>query len=262
MADQEAEKIYRNAIQNCSDLQDLFKLWQTKEKSTIEFFHNKKAVSETINHQKDNTDKPFIPEGIVNQDVWNSGRKKKILYVLKEAYGNDWGGATLATWIHSGDCIRYHIWRRIAEWTYGIENTTDTSIPRYRKLSDEEMKKSLQQISVLNLKKSGGDSGSWYEEIEAYASFDKEEIRKEFELIDADIIVCGATFGILLQRVLEHSALTEKEISDNWYYFADFDDSGRTRLYIDGYHPANRWPDLMNYYTITSIYQQALKEIR
>ena len=105
-------------------------------------------------------------------------------------------------------------------------------------------------------------SESWYEEIAAYSAFDREEIRKEFDLIDADIIVCGSTFGVLLEKVFEHPALTEKKTSDNWYYFEDFDGSGKRRLYIDGYHPANRWPDLMNYYTVASIYQQALKANR
>ncbi len=261
MIEQSINSEYLSGIRQCTNLQELFQLWQRKQKETIEFMHAGKIITETVNHQSDNKEKPFIPDGIVNPNIWNSG-KKRILYVMKEAYGDGWGGATLATWIQSGDCIRYHIWRRIAEWTYGIENTTEISVPRYRKLTDEEMKESLQQIAVLNLKKSGGTSESWYEEIAAYSAFDREEIRKEFDLIDADIIVCGSTFGVLLEKVFEHPALTEKKTSDNWYYFEDFDGSGKRRLYIDGYHPANRWPDLMNYYTVASIYQQALKANR
>ena len=35
---------------------------------------------------------------------------------------------------------------------------------------------------------------------------------------------------------------------------------GKERLFLDVYHPANRWSDLMNYYTVVNIYQQALKE--
>ena len=34
----------------------------------------------------------------------------------------------------------------------------------------------------------------------------------------------------------------------------------KERLFIDYYHPANHWSDLMNYYGLMGIYQQALKE--
>ena len=61
-------------------------------------------------------------------------------------------------------------------------------------------KECFSQIAVLNLKKSGGNSESVYEEIASYAEADREEIIKEFELIDADIIVCGYTFGILMDN--------------------------------------------------------------
>lgn len=43
---------------------------------------------------------------------------------------------------------------------------------------------------------------------------------------------------------------------DNWYYYLDV--CGRKRLFIDYYHPGNRWPDLINYYGLLGIYQQAL----
>ena len=113
----------------------------------------------------------------------------------------------------------------------------------------------------MNIKKSSGESSSNYAEIAAYAECDKEEIKKEeikkeLSLIDADIVICGATFKTLLYNVFEHEILNDETLCDNWYYYLNLD--GKERLYIDAYHPANYWPDLMNYYTITSIYQQAL----
>ena len=44
---------------------------------------------------------------------------------------------------------------------------------------------------------------------------------------------------------------------DNWFYYSDAIGK-RERLFIDYYHPANRYPALLNYYGIVNIYQQAL----
>ena len=242
--------LHPDSIASCSDLNSLFEIWINKPHESITY--NNKPF--TINH-KENI---FIPDGIVNETVWNSGNKKRILFILKEAYGDDWNGATLATWLR--DCYpKDRIWSRIARLVYGIQNTSSDSIQKYiPSLDDETHKDCLQQIAVMNLKKSNGKSTSDYDEIFAYSLIDKEEIKKEFTLIDADIIICGATFKTLLSAVYNISWENQIKHSDNWYYYLNLD--GKERLFIDFYHPANHWPDLMNYYALISIYQLALKE--
>ncbi len=89
------------------------------------------------------------------------------------------------------------------------------------------------------------------------------EIRKEFLLIDADIVICGSTFKSLYKAIVGDFEIDDSKIyssgkGDNWFYYLNLDK--KRRLYIDMYHPANRWPDMMNYYTLVSIYQQALKD--
>lgn len=231
---------YSDRIQQCTSLNDLFEIWKYKQSN------------DSINHSKDY----FIADGIVDPSIWNNTEQKRILFVLKEAYGTDWGEATLATWLKS--CHPQHrMWKRVARLVYGIQNTTETSIMRYKpELSDKEHAEALDQIAVVNLKKSYGHSTSNYDEIAEYAEYDKEEIKKELELIDADIIVCGSTFKTLYEIVYEKRPLNDKEKNDNWFYYMNLD--GKRRLYIDFYHPANQWPDLMNYYSLISIYQQAL----
>lgn len=245
---------YNERIRACDNLEDLLKIWEHKPSMEISYLKGKEEICQTINHQSDY----FIEDGIVNDEVWRSGKKKRILFVLKEAYGEDWGSYTLATWLR--DIHPTHrMWKRVARWVYGIQNTTTVSMARYiPELSNELHGECLEQIAVLNLKKSGGESRSDYGEIDAYARSDREEIKKEFSLIDADIVVCGSTFKTLLHEVFEQPELGEKTVCDNWYYYMNLD--GKERLYIDSYHPANQWPDLMNYYTITAIYQQALIE--
>lgn len=242
---------YIEDIQSCRNLNSLFELWKNKEPVRETFDKGKKLITVTINHAENY----FIADGIVDSDVWNAGTKKKILFVLKEAYGTDWDDNTLATWLRR-EHPTVSIWPRVARWVYGLQNTTATAIPRYRsKLTEEQHKAALDQIAVLNLKKSDGNSESEYGEIAAYARSDREEIKKEIELIDPDIVVCGYTFGILLNEVYQAD---KGKTSDNWYYYLNLD--GKERLYIDFYHPANHYPDLLNYYGITNIYQQALIE--
>lgn len=113
----------------------------------------------------------------------------------------------------------------------------------------------MRKIAVVNIKKSGGKHTSIYEEIDAYAQADAEEIIREIELIDPDIIICGATFASLNQILNQPM---EKGSNENWFYYSDAL-GGKERLFIDYYHPANRYPALLNYYGIVGIYQQALK---
>ena len=233
---------YEDKIIQCKSLDELFELWRNKEPEGI------------INH-RDNT---FIADGIVNIDEWNKA-DKKILYVLKEAYGDGWDNSTLASWINDGGCLEHKIWRRLARWTYGIYNTDINSQAKFKKdISYDEAMTYLKRIAVLNIKKSKGKSYSKYEEINTYGKFDKIEIKKEIELINPDIIVCGYTFYTLYNYVFEFENDLENIRNDNWHYYLNV--LNKQRLFIDYYHPANHWPELMNYYGVVSIYQQSLIE--
>lgn len=231
---------YLERIQNCTTLDELFNIWRTKEPCGV------------INHR----DNIFIPDGIVCPEAWGQNGRKKILFVLKEAYGDDWEGNTLATWLHQYPKRR--IWDRVARVVYGIQNTNESKIQRYKPaLSEEDFRGAVDQIAVLNLKKSNGKSHSDADEIAEYAAYDREEIKKELELIDADIIICGYTFHILCDKVFQKNIPIEDKC-DNWYYHIDL--FGKERLFIDYYHPGIRDADLMFYYGMIGIYQQSLLE--
>ena len=232
---------YGDKIKEAKTLDELFELWKNKESD------------ESINHSNDY----FIADGIVNEDVWNSNTKKRILYVLKEAYGTDWGDYTLVTWLRDKHPSS-KIWNRIAKWTYGLQNTNKSFIQPYKnKLSTNEHNDFLEQIAVMNLKKSKGKSQSDSEEIAFYAKHDSNEIKKEFELIDADVIVCGYTFRPLYKALFENDFENSGiEANENWFYYLEY--AGKKRLFIDYYHPSNYWSDLINYYGLIGIYQQAL----
>ncbi len=241
---------YDEKIRACVSLKELFVLWENKLPQVVTYKIKGAEHNVTIDHANNK----FISDGIVNSAVWNSGQHKRILYVLKEAYTGDDEGFDLAEWLSTSP--DYRMWNRVARWTYGIQNTTVDRIQKYIADSEEEIyKRCFNQISVMNLKKSSGESGSVYEEIDAYATADKEELKKEFELIDPDIVVCGSTFGTLINKVFETSV---DKANDNWAYYMEI--AGKERLFIDYYHPANHWPDLVNYYAVVNLYQQALIE--
>lgn len=129
----------------------------------------------------------------LKKNYFNYG--KHILFILKEAYGgeDDW---SLSEEVKK-NAPWSAVWNRIVEWTYGISLTTVNTIARYEpsKISLEKPNPWLNQIAVLNIKKSSGKSQSYYGEIAAYADYDSAEIIRQIEIIDPDIIVCGATFG-------------------------------------------------------------------
>ncbi len=230
---------YLDRIQNAKTLNELFEIWKGKE------------TQGDINHAEN----IFIPDGIVNEECWNDPNKKRILFVLKEAYGDDWGIHTLATWLRDNHPEK-RMWKRVAKWAFGIQNTTITTLQPYMDNIGEAHSESLDQIAVMNLKKSGGESTSDYDDIRKYAEYDKHELKKEFELIDPDIIICGSTFKTLGECVFGPNEFVVGDRNENWFYNVEV--FGKTRLFIDYYHPANQWPDLMNYYGLISIYQQSL----
>lgn len=196
---------------------------------------------------------PFIEDGIVNPELWFSEQTTgapKILFVLKEAYGESYCLC---------DSLREKgpwgsIWKRVAEWTYGILNTTAQRTARYTELDWHTANELLSHIAVMNLKKSNGTSNSNDEDLKKYADEDCGLLVHQLELINPTIIICGSTFS-LLNDALNLGFDKKNHHNDNWYYW---DTKGR--LCLDFYHPANQYPALLNYYAIASIYQQALIE--
>ena len=173
---------YYENIAVCKTERELLELWKTKEPVTRSYVDKKQEKTVSINHKN-----VFISDGIVNEAVWNNQIGKKILYVLKEAYGEneDWN---LTEWLRHAKPSS-SIWKRTIEWTYGIQNTTESKTAKYSPDIYEHHTELFNHIAVVNLKKSGGKSSSDYGEIEAYALADKEEIKKQLRLIVQIIIL-------------------------------------------------------------------------
>ena len=243
---------YERRIKECVTEEKLFEIWKSKEALVHQYQYEKESREVTINHNN-----IFISDGVVNQEVWyNNPDKKRILFILKEAYGGekDW---SLAEELSLKDPWS-SIWKRVIEWTYGIQNTTASKIAKYStsEISMSANNDYLNQIAVLNIKKSGGKSSSNMSEIMGYADANRIEIRRQIEIIDPDIIICGYTIEPL-NFIYDGKIKTKNNYCDNWYYYTN-EIGERERMIIDYYHPANQYPALMNYYGIVNVYQQAL----
>lgn len=203
----------------------------------------------------------FISDGIVNAAEYQKA-SPKICFFLKEAYSrDDEGGWDLTKWLNSGAMTR--MWGTVAEWVYGIQHTTKDNMPLKPQLSDGEKSALLKTISVINVKKSNGNVQSDYSDLQKYASEDRDLLRAELDILNPNVIVCGNNssllrmmYGATLQengKVADDGMIDSKFMLENGFAIVD------GRIIIDYYHPANQYPSKLNYYTVCSLYQQALK---
>ena len=154
------------------------------------------------------------------------------------------------------------MWGVVAEWTYGIRNTTMNTMAGKPNLSPEEKTELLKEIAIINVKKSNGTVQSDYSDLLEYVQKDRDLLCRELELLCPNVIVCGNNSSLL--RVLYGATVTDRgRVADDGridYSFMrahGFAFIGNT-IILDFYHPANQYPSMMNYYTVCSLYQQAL----
>lgn len=203
----------------------------------------------------------FIYDGAVNTAMYESSTPK-ICFFLKEAYSKgDDTSWSLTDWLNDGAMTR--MWGSVAEWSYGIMHTTKTFIPPKPVLSTSEKTMQLRSSAIVNVKKSNGQVQSDYDDLLRYVIEDKELLKEELEILNPDVIVCGNNSSLL--RVLfgarinsKHKVDSDGQINYEFMRKNGFAFVG-TRVIIDYYHPANQYPSIMNYYTVCSLYQQALR---
>ena len=138
-------------------------------------------------------------------------------------------------------------------WTQAIYNAFNDNICEY----DDEVLRSkekeiIDRIAVVNVKKSNGGSESEYEDLKKYALEDRLEIKRELEIIQPDIIVCGNNLS-LLKLVLGE----ELQNDDTWDNMLAL---WKDTLVLDYYHPAVHYPNRVNYYALMAICDVARKK--
>lgn len=219
-------------IGNACTLEELFEMWEGKH----------------ISEKKNN----FIIDGIVNSEKWDaiSSEGPKICLLLKESY---FDSKSYEKDLLLPNCnLERHHWngyieRKNGHYVYDLAKhlkehapwfmwcRVETWMSRLFALLGENVDAPIQAISVLNIKKSEGKPSSDYYDILRYAHDDRQFIRKELELIDPDIIICGATYDYC----------SKEDIFDDLHEITNLKDFGNRKVAHDGkrvildcYHPS------------------------
>ena len=226
------------------EVEMLFRTW--KEKNPLDGMDHQHGI--------------FIRDGVVCPERWFS-QTVRPLFLLKEAYHGDGDWDLIADHLLTeGKIGRHTIWKRISQWTRGLMLTTEDCLYPYADEAADHVfgNPYLRQAAVVNVKKSGGEKVSDYKEIQRYAEYDRRELRREIELIDPTVIVCGYTISalnIIMETPVKEYANAEQQNS-NLFYTVQI--NGHAAIVLDYWRPSNQFPDLLNYYGLMGSYQQAL----
>lgn len=226
-----------------TEIDTLFSVWRLK------------CNGKDINHDADG----FIKDGIINPSTWFRSACRP-LFLLKEAYNGNGSNDSwnLCEWIRSGyeSVSKINTWMTISLWAQGIMHTDAESI--YHLPNEAEQKKVgisyLDNIAVVNLRKSGGKKASSHNVLKDYVEFDKFELRDEITFIQPTVVICGGTFRYI-----------KDILGDNLTYIGDVPYiklNDKNILILDYYHPACRYPKLMKYYGLLGMYQAALLKMK
>lgn len=173
----------------------------------------------------------FVSDGIINEVEWIKATPK-ILFIAKEA--NQYGKQAVGDFRHDwrNGISNYPFAYRIAEWSFGIISNFPVFSDIFPK--SPHYHETLQKISFLNVKKTGGIGSS--EGIIIGKHFDQNQkfLMKQIQIINPDIIVLSLSFNINIR---------EKMFGDIEWRSSGYDINvarwENARL-IDFYHPSSR----------------------
>lgn len=190
--------------------------------------------------------KGFVRDGIIDPNKWKYVQCR-VLFINKEAYDDkkpnqDWDLRELIRDNWKGPAFK--IWWLIAYWAYAIHNWKSCRIPQMPNTKEEYelASKALLSSAAINVKKSDGKKSSDNDEINDYVKKDGIFIKKQIELIDPQIIICGNVWEHIKEHIWPEA--TERY---HMVYKAD------KYIFIDLWHPSNPYPNNLNYYTLCAV---------
>ncbi len=196
--------------------------------------------------------KCFVKDGIIDKDLWNSVETRTLL-VLKEAYappiGTGGGWDLREVWrtvIRKGAVQAWTIFRNSAYWCYATQSLAHGRLPPLASIASDygRLSEALLSSAVVNIKKSDGRYPSIDQDIHDYGQEDGDLIREQVELIRPDVVICGNVW-----RHLEHLWRTQPAYDLVW--------RSEGPIFVDFWHPANRYPAQMQYYALGCILQNS-----
>ncbi|MFA7578455.1 MAG: hypothetical protein WC002_10360, partial [Candidatus Muiribacteriota bacterium] len=210
--------------------------------NSINWEQNFKEHEKLLEDWKKSCGDSFVKDGVVNNEEYKKSNPK-ILIVLKEVNDPEGGGWDLRKDFLSKGAPRYGFaWNNVTRWINGINYLINyKKIPLYYKENFEESyneeyrKFFLNKIAVMNLKKTPGKSSSNIEEIERFAESNSDFLKRQFELINPDIVICGGTGEIFKKIIGLKDEDWERSIRGEYYL-----KTSDNKLILHHYHPGAR----------------------
>ena len=213
-------------------------------------FQTHRAVLEKWKESGLHATETFVCDGPIDPDRWLK-IERRVLFLAKEAYRGDgsresWNLPELVREEWKGP--KYKLWWTLGYWAYGIQRLTNGPIPSNPKDGQlwKEVTESVLASAVVNIKKSGGRSISNDDDLRKYVREDGDLLKQQVKCLSPHVMVCCNTWH-LVKDVWPPA----KQISELVY---DIDGM----LVLDFWHPANRFPDVMSYYTTAVLLHQGL----
>lgn len=176
-------------------------------------------LEEQLFEQWQKNRKGFVRDGVVSESDYLSSNPK-IAFILKEVNDPDGGNWDLRKYVSEGG--RSQTWNNVARWVHGIQNLN--SIPDwsfYSDITNEFRVEVLKSICVMNLKKSPGTHTTDQATLNTVANEDKDNIKHQYAIYDADLTICGGTGG-LFKSVVGHESFDWKSTKRGvWWYERD-----------------------------------------
>ncbi|MDR2652157.1 MAG: hypothetical protein LBC68_07575 [Prevotellaceae bacterium] len=175
-------------------------------------------------------------EGNENE-LWHNA-PKRVLFLLKDMNGGeDACEQDVREWYcHTpNENLSALFFKNIGYWLYGLLNVdSNGNAPVFESLSDNAVTDFFDQtpFAYVNCKKQSGNNTIGSEELAEHITLYKDFIKREIEILDPDIIVCGGGQSMLKNFVAENIYNLEK--INGWIYF----DKKKNKVVIDSYHPS------------------------
>ena len=146
----------------------------------------------------------FVRDGIVNFDNWKK-QKVRICFVLHEASGYSDiakypnGHDVAAEWNEKGSFSKFMF--KLAVWTKAVNDAFAAAPVTYVKKELLPISHDLiRSIAVVNIKKSDGQKRPNYSTVKNFAHVDYAELRRELEIINANIILFCDNYYFLVGK--------------------------------------------------------------
>lgn len=195
---------------NKTELDNLFDRWRQKQENEWQKWNEGKEKKDYLKRYREHADlkkinpaKSFTPDGIIDEEAWNNG--KKILFILKEANGKKQLGED-----EKENTVE--IDKKYGFWFKGSvedENCKHSIKSRLIKISNSFGESQLKAVAYMNINKRGGTNSELVDVLNSYIKEYEEYIKKEIEIISPEIICicCGKNKAYVnkLEEIIQES---------------------------------------------------------